>query len=973
MSLYMRTFVLLCLFFPGIYVIGQNNYYYKLALNPTSGTITGSAKLQLYNSSKDPLDTIYLHYPSAALSVNDSGNNKGVSFFRKQYSEFQKVDLHFADPSEYGGIKVEELLVENGRYHGCNDCEFSSILLNNPLIPGDSIEISMRFMINLPQEDWLGSYYDKNEVRIIDWLPQFPKLDSNGFLKYPLTWQRDVYPSYDEYDIDLTLPENYLVATNATLTTKDELERISWLQEHTFSRLPESSSSKTIHFRHTGTNLQFIISNSFYVFPIANGGTLFIDKADPFVVSITDTINGRIEKFMRAEFGETLASDFNLVLLRSKKVEYQSDRLLSLKYPGNAFEFARELAQARFEAHYRYRRTPDGFQNAWISRGIPQFYKHQFIEEQYPDEFWSPLQDIFTGAFWQPLLHSFGGWLFSLDNFDYAYQNQYLYLFLARQGLDQPIATPADSLTRLNYKAMEQAKTYLAMNHLKEYSGTRNFKRAMHDFTFGKRGLKSSPKDLKSSFEYYVTRDVNWFFDDWIHSSEINDYALRNYDYCSTVATAKVKNKGRISIPYSITGYKDGDEVLTEWFEGHDGSKVQQLYHEDYDRLTINAHNQSAELNQKDNSYNDRLLFPRLKPVKFQFYQSMEDPNNTQVFWLPSLSYNAYDRLLLGMSFYNLGLVARKWEWYLNPSYSFGQDQLTGAAGLEYNYLPKTSDIFHRISGAVYGRYYHYDEGLAYFRISPVVKLRFRKPFPRSTILQQLRLRSVHMQRELGPEFEGVANEISNASYTVFNVTHRFEQTRILDPYTLITDLMIGDQFSRISVDADFRWMLPNKQWLIWRSFGGVFFANEFADFGINQNYYSLGLSGTQDFMFDYPFIGRSDVSGIWSQQFFVTDGGFKSETNTYSDIWMLTTGVNVPIWSVFGVFGDLGLVDGFDQIYYDYGIRISLLPDFLEVYFPIANNENVFVNQSNYPSNIRYVLNLDLGAIVHRLRRGYY
>ncbi|MDZ7846398.1 MAG: hypothetical protein U5L96_06345 [Owenweeksia sp.] len=184
---------------------------------------------------------------------------------------------------------------------------------------------------------------------------------------------------------------------------------------------------------------------------------------------------------------------------------------------------------------------------------------------------------------------------------------------------------------------------------------------------------------------------------------------------------------------------------------------------------------------------------------------------------------------------------------------------------------------------------------------------------------------------------------------------------------------MVGNQFSRGSVETDFRWMLPNKRWLIWRSYGGLFFSNTYADRGQNQNYYSLGLSGTQDFMFDYPFIGRSDSSGIWSQQFFVTDGGFKSQTRVFADKWMLTSGVNLPLWGPVGLFGDIGLVDGVDQFYYDYGIRFSLMADFFEVYFPMGNQSGYFINEAQYAQNIRYILNLDLEAILHRLRRGYY
>jgi hypothetical protein len=87
----------------------------------------------------------------------------------------------------------------------------------------------------------------------------------------------------------------------------------------------------------------------------------------------------------------------------------------------------------------------------------------------------------------------------------------------------------------------------------------------------------------------------------------------------------------------------------------------------------------------------------------------------------------------------------------------------------------------------------------------------------------------------------------------------------------------------------------------------------------------------------------------------------------------MLTTGVNVPIWTVFGVFGDVGYVDNFDAMYWDYGVRISILTDFLEFYLPIQSSQRDFIYESDYLSNARMVLNVDVDQIIDRVRRGWY
>jgi hypothetical protein len=964
----LRYLFQLLFLFTTLWLSAQHHYEYELVLEKAN-QLNGKASIWLVNGTGNDLSTVYLHLPPRALSW------KG-SYFHQQYLEFQKTDLHYATREETGGIEIiSAQILRSGETSftevtTCEFCEFADYPLEKVLPPGDSILLQIDFSIDLPEKDWLGSYSAKSEILITDWLPEIPPLDSIGFHLNPVTWQRDRYCQNNYYQINLLLPDSLIVATNATLETPEEKLLLDQQADRAFSKRPSTNSNKSLAFKHFGTGLQFVISPSFNVFRMGNGGLLYMQRKDPFLPYALDSVQQRINRFMSAETGLVLADKHDLVILDKFRGHHQSDRLISMAHPGTLFELSRELCYARFQSAIRYRNNMDGFQNVWLARGIPYYYKYRFIEDQYPDEFWTPWQDLYTDQFWQPFAHSVSGWILSLNKFEYAYQNQYLYLFLARQGLDQPLSTPADSLTRLNYGAVPLAKSYLAFNHLSIYAGARNFRRGMNRFLSNTEN--TAVQDLHKSMAFYHNRDLDWFFEEWINSEEIYDYQLKKYDYCPTIATARIKNKGRLNLPYSLTGYKNGEPVITEWFEGHDSVKNKQIYHEDYDMLRLNDHGRNAEWNLKNNYYR-KGLFPHLKPLKVQFYQTFEDPQSTQVFWMPNLGYNAYDKVLLQLDLYNYGLVTRPWEWYVGPSFSTGTGKLTGSASLERNFVPRASSMFHRISGGLYFRYYHYDRDLAFFRISPSVSFRFRKPYPRSTILQRFRIRAVHLERELPPEFQGVANDISNASYTVLNLTHRYEETRLIKPYTIRTDLLVGNQFSRIDMTADFRWMLPNRKWFIWRSFGGLFLSNDFSSLENQQNYFSLGLSGTQDFMFDYYFIGRSDETGVWSRQFFVTDGGFKTGTEVYANNWMLATNVNLPVWQIFGLFGDVALLDGANQIHYDYGIRVAFLTDFFEIYFPLGYNDQFFPNEFNYAGNIRYVLNLDLDAILHRLRRGYY
>jgi len=949
-----HTLLLATVFFSKLLLAQPHQYHYKLLLDTNNHQLEGSVEIAFTNNSTDTLNELFLHLPPRSQQWKKS-------FLNRQLIEFQKTDAFFSDSTENGWIRVDSLKVDQEKYNPCHRCEFVSLPLKEPLKPGNKNTIELKFTIALSSVSYSGSGYSNGTYRIIDWLPRMAPLSKDGFRLYPVTFYRDFYQNADEFQIELNLPANLTVASNARLTDKAELQRLNSLKENPFQKTEIKKGIKTVTFEHTGVNLQFIISKKLNLFPLSDNVTLFTEETSPYLAVAAKKMLVKVESFFDEEIGKRENTTYNLVILKEKNTEYQSDKMLILEKPETDFELARNLAHAYAEMLFRYRLNPDGIEHVWLARGIPYYYKYRFIELEYPEERWLPFSNSFIGRF------------FGLDQFGYSYQNQFLFQFLARQGLDQKISAPADSLTRLNYEAIAQAKTFLALNHFREYLGDYDFKRSISRYYNSSQAQSPTPTNLKQSFDYYVSKETDWFFKDWVKSYGKYDYQLLNTDYCPTVATATVKNAGDLNIPYSLTGFKNGEPVLTEWHQGHAGKKSVQMYHDKYDKVVINHYQNIPEYNQKDNTLRTKGLFKKVEPLSLKFYGTLDDPDRTQVFWMPTANYNAYDRLLLGVTFYNENAIQKPLEYIIGPEYSTGTDKITGYGSLQFNSITSSSDWFRRISVGLYTRYYHYDEDLSYFRLSPAINFYIRKPYPRSPLIQLIKLRAVSVTRELRNNFEGTANSFNNASYNVLNARYVLENTNILRPYTITTDFQLGNNFSKLDVVADFRWMLPNRKWLVWRNFGGLLLNNDFAKQGITPNYYSYGLSGTLDYLFDYEFIGRSDSSGIWSQQMFVTDGGFKSQTGIFADQWMLSSSVNLPIWSVFGVFGDIGFADNFQQVYWDYGGRLSFFTDFLEVYFPFANHQQVFIDQANYAQNIRFILNLDIGAIVGRLRRGYY
>lgn len=911
------------LFTAGLFA--QNRYYHEISLDKEEST--AYSHIILDEGIKG--DSVYLH-----LALNAYSDPQ--SFLHDQLREFQDVDFHFASASELGFCTIDSLWIDE-----------ELIDLDQPkqefiaLPAGHKIAIKYRF--RLPSAEFTGNGSSENQSHIIDLLPRLAYWNGKAWSKDPVSFHYDINQAWDHFKLKLRSKQGLKPVTNLELK----------------SAAPVANPFDWYLFEGEARSLQIHWAYQWYHYPIRENLALITSFEDE---KYAEKLKGLIESnesFFRLEMNDPLQGFSKVLVLENKKGEYQSAQMLTLSVEKDWFQTDINLVQAQAEAYFRYRRYTDGWRESFIARGLPYYFKYKLISKKYSAKRWVPFSNPITD------------WLFAVDQFDYGYQNRFLFLFLQRQGLDQSHSEPVDSLSRLNYEAIVQAKSHLDFAHLRAFVGEQDFKRSMRRF-ITKADSINGIESLQESFQFYANQDLDWFFDTLLLSNEIYDYQLKDYDYCPTVSTATVKNTGDLKVPYSLTGYKDGKKVLSQWYEGHQGKRTVQLYHEDYDKVVLNDHLVNPEYRLKNNTYYNRWLLPRMEPLSFQLYNSFESPDKTQIFYVPSVYYNAYDKLLLGLNFSNKSVLVQKpFEYLLIPEFSFGTSKLTGSASFLYNYTTPKNHFFRQISFGFYSRYYHYDQDLAYSRFSPSITFKIRKPSPRSPYIQSIRLRGVQVNRELPANFEGAAASFGRASFSLINANYRLEYTNILRPTILRFHVETAEQFGKVFIDLDQRWMLGNKKWLIWRNYAGLFLYNNLRDQGLEDNFYSIGVSGTQDYLFDYYLIGRSDSKGIWSRQFFTSDGGFKSETGAFADRFLLSSNLSVPLIGPLGLFGDLALSE--EQLYWDYGIRLAFLTDFLELYLPLQNQDRNFVNEANYLSNLRFVIDLDLGNIINRARRGFY
>jgi hypothetical protein len=597
--------------------------------------------------------------------------------------------------------------------------------------------------------------------------------------------------------------------------------------------------------------------------------------------------------------------------------------------------------------------------NPWMDEGINTANEIRYMRTKYPR---SKLFDL-------PF--------FGLNQYHHTYTHFLMYMYMERLGLDQALSDGSQDQSQANYGAMVYSKTGLFFEYLRAFMGDSAYDGMMREYN-EKWGFRHpGPEDLQELIEYHLQgSQSDWFTKEVWHSSAGLDYSMERIQATENGYRLELKNKGGISGPVHVELRNDDQTIQSLWIEGFTGRKEIFINSPKAELVLIDPYLCMPENDRSNNRIRTGGVLKKVEPIQFQLLGGLEDGSKTQVFWSPAIRWNNYDKLMLGISLYNTHLPVRPFQYKITPVYAFGSRQISGNGQIAYTLFTDEHWI-RALRFGLYGQSYQYAPGLNYTRLSPTINIDFRKAYPRSPHRHSLRLRNVYVDREL-PSYgeDGVLVLLNPSRYGVLDIRYRWENTEYLRPFTLSVDQQISTDFGRLSAELEYRIMLPNKNRLSMRFFAGVFLWNEYP---AGNSFYNFGMSGTQDYLFDYYFLGRSDTTGIWSQQFFITEGGFKARTSSFSNQFILSGNLRLPLWKFIGLYADLGYSGASNELltnnsrwYYGSGIEIRFIEDFFEIYFPLVDQSG-WMSNGNYAEQIRFVLDLDLDNILAKATRGWY
>jgi hypothetical protein len=213
---------------------------------------------------------------------------------------------------------------------------------------------------------------------------------------------------------------------------------------------------------------------------------------------------------------------------------------------------------------------------------------------------------------------------------------------------------------------------------------------------------------------------------------------------------------------------------------------------------------------------------------------------------------------------------------------------------------------------------------------------------------------------------------IETNKYNVFNISYGYSKPNIIEDLRFSGGFQVADKFSKVSATAQYRLLTDTNRQFDFRVFAGAFLSNK-----TETDFFSFALDRPTDYLFQYDYLGRSETSGILSQQIIINEGGFKSKLPVaYANQWLTTINTSVGLWRWLEAYNDIGFVKNRDEkVYFAYesGVRLNFIHDILEVYFPLYSNLGWELTQPRYSTKIRFVLVINPKKIYNFAKRGFY
>ncbi|HET7321444.1 MAG TPA: M1 family metallopeptidase, partial [Longimicrobiaceae bacterium] len=484
------------------------DYRISTRLDPATRSVSGTETIRYENNSPDALSYVWLQVDQNIYRPGSLGSFANPATSRWGARDFQ------------GGLNLEYARVGDQAVTPYIYDTMMRVDLPRPLEPGESVELSFGWSFLVPEHgsDRMGR--EGNLYEIAQWFPRMAVFDDvHGWNTDPYLGQGEFYREFGDYDVRITVPANYVVAATGTLQNPGEVltpaqrQRLERAEDDTAqvaiitaqeagtaaARPPRADGTLTWHytaenvhdfawaaspdFQWDATSWNGVTCNALYepsasqawrtgadmtCFSIREFSTRWFPYPWPQATSVAGPVGG-MEYPM-------------FVMVHSSGSEESVFGTIAHEHGHEWFPMIVSSNERRY---------------AWMDEGFNTFIDTWADDTRYPGS--------------QTKMY-----------------HRRAYLNTVAQGNEQPIITPPDRLARevLGTEGYRKPSTVLHMLR-DQVVGPEAFDKAFRTYIRRWAYKHPTPADFFRTFEDVTGRDLDWYWREWIYSTNVLDLAIR--------------------------------------------------------------------------------------------------------------------------------------------------------------------------------------------------------------------------------------------------------------------------------------------------------------------------------------------------------------------------------------------------------------------------------------------------------------
>ena len=535
----------------------QQHIDYKInaALNVQTNIVKGTENIVYTNNSPDTLRKIYFHMywnafqPNSVMDLRSRELGK-TTFTSRRGTQMQDWDPRVRDriqqlkPEEIGYQRISQITIAGKPQQLIDHETILEVVLKQAILPKSSVSLSLNFEAQVPKQIRRSGRDNAEGVRfsMSQWYPKMVEYDYQGWNTNPYI-AREFYGVWGNYDVNLTLDKNYMVAATGVLQNPTAAADASGNKTWNFkgSNIHDFVWAADDHFKHLSKEVR-------------KGLTLHVyyKEKDAQADSAWANVLWAAEKvlpYMEKKFGAYPYPQYSFIQGGDGGMEYAMATLLKGPSLGTAFH-------EWMHSWYQHILGTNESLFPWMDEGFTSFGEEAisyWYEENHATN--SPYLSEKAKAQLKAAHEAAKTQLPLVQAGNYAG-----YYGLVKSGFEEPMSTHSDHYnTNMAYSSAAYSKGgtflgvlgYIISDSLRDktllnYYNTWKFKHPnANDFT--RVAEKTSGIQLQ------------WFKEYWVNSTKTVDYGLNDIQAGEKGAILSIQRVGKMPMPVEVyVTYKDG-------------------------------------------------------------------------------------------------------------------------------------------------------------------------------------------------------------------------------------------------------------------------------------------------------------------------------------------------------------------------------------------------------------------------------